>query len=321
MVRSAARARAPAPLPDVPVAERLIPGAGGAPDVRVYVINARAGTQRPAILHMHGGGMFIGAAKSDVRGLQEIARALDCVVVTVDYRLAPETRWQGSVEDNYAGLKLLFAHAGELGADPARIAVIGGSAGSGHATLLAIRARDRGEVPLVLQVLLYPMLDDRTGSTRKSPDHLGRLVWRSQDNAFGWRSFLGQEPGGLTVPAAAVPARVADLSGLPATFIGVGAIDLFVDEDVEYARCLIDNGVPTEMHIVPGASHGFDGAAPEASIVKEFTAAKLNALRRAFGIPAVADEIEQVTQGSSASRWTEHEIAILRAVEELITAA
>ena len=287
MVRSSADSRSSAPLPDVSVMERRIRSSNGAPDVLVYVINARPDTLRPAILHMHGGGFFIGSAKSDVPGLQEIARALDCVIVTVDYRLAPETRWRGSLDDNYAALKWLFANAAELGADRSRIAAMGGSAGGGHAALLAIAARDRGEVPLAIQVLLYPMLDDRTGSTRKVPDYVGTIAWRRQDNVFGWRSFLGQEPGGPTAPAGAVPARVEDLSGLPPTFIGVGAIDLFVNEDIEYARRLVDADVPTELHVVPGAFHGFDDAAPEASISKQFVAAKLNALRRAFGLPAV----------------------------------
>lgn len=288
MIRAAANARARAPGHDVPVAERWIPGSKGSPDVRIFVVNARSDTARPAIVHMHGGGFFLGSAKNDVASLQELAKTLDCVIVTVDYRLAPETRWNGSLEDNYAGLKWLFDNAARLGADRSRIAVMGQSAGGGHAALLAITARDRGEVPLVLQVLSYPMLDDRTGSTRRVADHIGTIMWRRQDNVFGWRSFLGQEPDGPTVPAGAVAARVADLSGLPPAFIGVGTIDLFVDEDIDYARRLVDAGVPAELHVVPGAFHGFDDAAPEASISKQFRSAKLNALRRAFGIPAIA---------------------------------
>jgi acetyl esterase/lipase len=284
-IRTAAASLTRPMLPDVPVSERRIAGAKGAPEVTLYIINARPGTSRPAILHTHGGGFIIGSAKSDVGSLQPLAKALDCVIVSVEYRLAPETRWQGSLEDNYSGLQWLHGHAAELGADPARIAVMGESAGGGHAALLAIAARDRGEVPLVAQILIYPMLDDRTGSSIKRPAHMGTLIWTPNSNVFGWRSFLGQQPGTPAVPSAAVPARVAKLAGLPATFIGVGAIDLFCDEDVDYARRLADAGVPTELHVVPGAFHGFDGAAPEASIVKQFNAAKLNALRRAFRLP------------------------------------
>ena len=152
--------------PDIPVVEKLIPVPGGAPDVLAYVVNAKAGTQRPAILHTHGGDFILGSAKESIGDVQACAAELDCVVVTVEYRLAPETRYSGSIEDNYAALKWLYNSAAELGVDHSRIAVMGESAGGGHAALLALRARDRGEVPVLFQMLVYPMLDDRTGSTR-----------------------------------------------------------------------------------------------------------------------------------------------------------
>ncbi|GGC14780.1 hypothetical protein GCM10011494_37010 [Novosphingobium endophyticum] len=267
-------------LPDVPVKQHRIPVAG-APDVSVYVVNAQPGVIRPAILHAHGGGYVTGWAALKVPALQRLAKDLDCVVVSVDYRLAPETTYKGSIEDNYAGLKWMHAHARELGIDPHRIAIMGESAGGGHAALLAIAARDRGEVPVVFQALVYPMLDDRTGSSRTVPPHVGQIGWTAQSNRFGWQSFLGQQPGGPNVPAAAVPARTVDLSGLPPAFIGVGSIDLFVDEDIEYARRLIDAGVATELLVVPGAFHGFDSVA-DSSLAIQFNAAKRNALRRAF---------------------------------------
>jgi acetyl esterase/lipase len=276
------------PLADVPVEERSIAGLAGQPEVKIVIVNARAGTTRPAILHTHGGGYVLGAARGDVRPLQETAKALDCVCVSVDYRLAPETRWQGSTADNYAGLKWLHDHAGELGADRGRIAVMGESAGGGHAALLALMARDRGEVPLVLQVLVYPMLDDRTGTSRTVPPHIGSLLWTAPSNRYGWRSFLGTEPGVGNVPVQAVPARVADLAGLTPAWIGVGSIDLFVDEDIEYARRLVAAGVRTDLELVPGAFHGFDMDPEGSSLARQFKASKLNALRRAFGMPAVA---------------------------------
>jgi len=275
------------PLADVPVEERTIPGLAGQPDVKVVIVNARSGTTRPAILHTHGGGYILGDARGMVRPLQETAKALDCVCVSVDYRLAPETRWQGSTTDNYAGLKWLHEHARDLGADRARIAVMGESAGGGHAALLALMARDRGEVPLVLQVLVYPMLDDRTGTSRAVPAHIGSLMWNPAANRYGWQSFLGMEPGGSSVPSQAVPARVADLAGLPPSWIGVGSIDLFVEEDIEYARRLVVAGVRTELEVVPGAFHGFDMDAAGSSVAAQFRSAKLNALRRAFGMSAV----------------------------------
>ena len=270
------------PLADVPTQKLQIPGPAGAPELTVLVVNAGAGGARPGILHTHGGGYVMGDPELDSVNLQILAKELDCVIVSVAYRLAPETTYLGSIEDNYAGLKWLHDNAGELGVDPNRIAVMGESAGGGHAALLALTARDRGEVPVLLQVLIYPMLDDRTGSSRTVPDPIGKLVWTADANRFGWSSFLGQEPGTDEVPAAAVPARRKDLAGLPPAFIGVGAIDLFVDEDIEYAQRLIDAGVPTQLVVVPGAYHGFDGIAQDTSLARSFNEAKIAALRRAF---------------------------------------
>ena len=269
-------------LPDIPVSERRIPGPEGAPDVTLYLINTGRYGVRPAILHIHGGGYIAGTAKWLCRDLQELAAELDCAIVSVDYRVAPETRYSGSVEDNYAGLRWVYANAAQLGIDPMRIAVMGESAGGGHAALLAIAARDRGEVPVLFQALLYPMLDDRTGSSRVVPPHIGSFVWTAESNRFGWRCFLGTEPGGADVPAAAVPARATKFQGLPPAFIGVGSIELFVDEGIDYARRLIHAGVATELVVVPGAFHGFDGFARDTEVARRFTATKVNALREAF---------------------------------------
>jgi acetyl esterase/lipase len=272
------------PPPGAGAEKRVIPGAQGQPPVTVYVVNARPGLSRPIVLHTHGGGFIGGSARSAVPALAELCKALDCVAVTVEYRLAPETTFAGSIEDNYAALAWLHRHAASLGGDPSRIALLGESAGGGHAALLAITARDRGEVPVAFQCLIYPMLDDRTGSTRPVPPHLGRIIWTAEQNRFGWRSFLGMPPGGARVPRAAVPARLGDLSGLPPAFVGVGALDLFLDEDITYARRLNDSGVAAELIVVPGAYHGFDGM--PVPVARRFTAAKLDALRRGLGIGA-----------------------------------
>ncbi len=274
------------PLSTVPYEKRTIPGRAGQPSVDVFVINAGKVGRRPAILHTHGGGFVVGRALDAVADLQEICRQLDCVAVTVDYRLAPETTYAGSLEDNYAGLKWLHDNSDQLGVDSARIAVMGESAGGGHAALLAIAARDRGEVRLAFQCLTYPMLDDRTGSSRSVPEHVGRIGWTAENNSFGWQSFLGMKPGTQAVPNNAVPARVANLSGLPPAFIGVGSIDLFHDEDVDYAQRLNAADVPTELIVVPGAFHGFDLPMIKAPISLWFTAAKIDALRRGLGIAA-----------------------------------
>jgi acetyl esterase/lipase len=260
---------------------RMIPGAAGAPAVRIIVIGVAAdAAPRPAVLHIHGGGNIAGSAADGVVPLQKISAAHGCVVVSVDYRLAPETLFPGSLEDNYAALRWLHANARELGVDRNRIALLGESAGGGHVARLAILARDRGEVPIAMQVMIYPMLDDRTGGSRAVPPHIGTFIWTPAANRFGWESLLGVPAGADSVPRGAVPARVKDLRGLPPTFIGVGSIDLFVEEDIAYAQRLIQAGVPTELLVAAGGFHAFDLIAPEAKISKQFTVAWNDALRR-----------------------------------------
>lgn len=282
--RSAAVAFAKKPAADIPYERRQIPGAAGQPPVTIFVVNAGRESTRPAILHTHGGGFVAGSAASSIEMLQALCRNLGCVAVSVEYRLAPETTFRGSIEDNYAGLKWLYQNAGALGVDSSRIAVMGESAGGGHAALLAITARDRGEVPLAFQCLTYPMLDDRTGISRPVSRYAGRLVWTAESNRFGWQSFLGMKPGTSRTPSEAVPARTANLAGLPPAFIGVGSIDLFANEDIDYAQRLNDAGVMTELAVVPGVFHGFDVLPVPSKVAERFTATKLAALRRGLGI-------------------------------------
>ncbi len=229
--------------------------------------------------------MSLGRAIDAVPALQKLALKHDCLVVTVDYRLAPETRFPGALEDNYAALRWLHEHAEELGVDRKRIAVMGESAGGGHAAALAIAARDRGEFPICQQILIYPMLDDRTGSSRQPAPWIGTFIWNRAANRFGWSSLLGVPAGSAKVPEGAVPARIGDLSGLPPAFIGVGSIDLFIDEDIDYARRLIDAGVATELRVVPGGYHGFDELAPAAPASVRFAEARDAAIARGFARP------------------------------------
>jgi acetyl esterase/lipase len=268
--------------PSPPVTDRTIEGPRGAPAVRVFIAGDAAGASKPAVLHIHGGGYVLGSAADSKRDLQDLATTHHCVAVSVDYRLAPETRFPGSLEDNYAALRWMHANAKDLGIDVKRVAVKGESAGGGHAAALAIAARDRGEFPICLQVLIYPMLDDRTGSSRQLPEQFGQFVWKASDNRFGWTSLLGVPAGSPTVPANAVPARVANLAGLPPAFIGVGSIDLFAPEDVDFAQRLMAAGVQTELQVVPGAFHGFDFVAADVALSRRFTQAWNDALRRAF---------------------------------------
>jgi len=264
--------------------ERFVPGLNGAPDVRllVYTPPGEASAPRPVFLHLHGGGYVLGAADINDGSNRSLAHELDCVVVSVDYRLAPEIRFPGAVEDAYAALKWLHAEAAALGVDGARIAIGGESAGGGHAAALAIYARDRGEIPILFQSLDSPMLDDRTGSTGEPHPWCGEFVWPAVNNRYGWRALLGVEPGGTDTPYGAAPARVADLSGLPPAFILVGGLDLFLEEDMEYARRLIRAGVPAELHVIPGGFHGFGAAGPGAPQVQTALRLRREALARAF---------------------------------------
>jgi len=265
---------------------RTIPGLKGSPDVRVMVIDGTGGKAgSPAYLHMHGGGFVAGRVDQYPAAYQALAQACQCLVVSVDYRLAPETRFPGALDDNYAALRWLNGNADALGIDPKRVAVGGESAGGGHAAMLAIAARDRGEFPIVFQLLIYPMLDDRTGSAvAPPPQHVGHFVWNASSNQFGWASLLGQAPGLKTAPAGSVPARVIDLAGLPPTFIAVGGLDLFVAEDMAFAERLSLAAVPVELLVVPGAYHVFDGLVPAARVSRQFRAAIVDALKRGMAL-------------------------------------
>lgn len=246
-----------------------------------------ARTRRPAILHLHGGGLIIGSAVQGDALCRHLADELGAVVASVDYRMPPEHPYPTPLEDCYAALRWL---AGQPDVDPERIAVIGESAGGGLAASLALLARDRGEVTLAGQVLAYPMLDDRTDESAAAHPRMLRL-WNGPSNRLGWGLYLGssaadaRRAGSATSPLdaatleLAVPARRADLSGLPPTWIGVGTLDLFHDEDVEYARRLTEAGAPVQLHVVPGAYHGFDKAEPKAAVSRDFARRQVAALR------------------------------------------
>ena len=245
-------------FPDIEVTECFVPGPEGAPEVRVLVyLPITVEGPRATLLWMHGGGYIMGSPEQEDLMVKNMVSAIGCVAVSVDYRLAPETRHPGPVEDCYAALKWLHTHASELGVDPTRIAIAGSSAGGGLAAALTLLARDRGEVSLAFQFLLAPMLDDRTSTLAEPHPYTGEFIWTPEANRFGWSSLLGQESGGPDVSPYAAAARAEHLEGLPATFLYVGALDLFLEEDLEYARRLLRAGVPTELHVYPGAYHGF----------------------------------------------------------------
>jgi acetyl esterase/lipase len=277
----AMKARMPV-LRGVTAEDRTIPGPQGAPDVnvRVYKPEQQSGLL-PALLWIHGGGYMFGDLDQEDLTARQFALAGGCVVVSVDYRLAPENPYPAPLEDCYAALKWLAAHSGEIGVDGSRIAIGGASAGGGLASGLALLARDRAEVKVVFQLLVYPMIDDRNiiPAGGSLPD---TILWTRAANLTGWRCYLGCDPGGEGIACYAAASRASDLKGLPPAYITVGDLDLFSREDIDYARRLIEAGIPTELHVYPGACHAFDMMVPGADISKRFTADIHRALKRAL---------------------------------------
>jgi acetyl esterase/lipase len=270
------------PVEGVTSQDQSAPGAKGDPAVRVRVYRPDDQPSKlPALLWIHGGGYVMGDIDQDDRLMKQLVKRIGCVAVSVDYRLAPENPFPAPVEDCYAGLKWLFAHADELGVEPTRIAIGGASGGGGLAAGLALMARDRGEVQVAFQLLIYPMIDDRN-VTPASYAITDSRMWHRESNRLGWKAYLGRDGGGADVSPYAAASRAKDLSKLPPAYIPVGALDLFVDENIEYAQRLIQAGVPTELHVYPGAFHGFDVFAPSAKVSKQFKADRDDALKRAL---------------------------------------
>jgi acetyl esterase len=268
-----------------------VPGRSGAPEVALRVFTPKgAAKRRPAIYHVHGGGFVLGTAAMMDPGNSARAVEQDAVVVSVDYRLAPETAFPGAIEDCYTGLCWTAANADRLGIDPDRIVVLGESAGGGLAAALTLLARDRGGPKIAGQFLIYPMLDHRTGGENGAAPNpvTGEFIWTRPHNQFGWQSMRGSaviEPARLGHFS---PALAQDLSGLPPCFMATGSLDLFLDEDVEYALRLIRAGVPTEFHSYAGAIHGFDMVL-EAALSQRFAADLSAAIKRRLSEPHAQD--------------------------------
>ena len=272
------------PVEGIAISAEHVPGPAGAPPVRVLIYRpTKAEGLLPVFFHIHGGGLILGTADLGRASSVEIARTHQAVVVSVDYRLAPETPFPGPIEDCFAAFQWMTANAKMLGIDTKRIVVGGESAGGGLAASLAILARDRGAAPIACQMLVYPMLDDRSGLAYEH-DYVGEFVWTRASNDYGWRSYLGRAPGGKDVSPHAAAARLEDFRGLPPAFIAIGALDLFLEEDMEYARRLIHAGVPTELHVYPGAFHAFNMIL-DSKVAQAFGRDYGNALTRAFTRP------------------------------------
>lgn len=258
--------------------DHVVPGPEGEPEIVVRVHRpVGAGLPSACVYSIHGGGFVIGSARMEDLRLEQICLEVGCMAASVEYRLSPETAYPGPLEDCYAGLAWLHAHADELGVDPARIGVSGTSAGGGLAAALCLLARDRGGPPIAFQLLAYPMLDDRAAT----PSSRWQVpVWDPQNNEYGWRAYLGPRYGTPDVPPTAAPARALDLTGLPPAYVFVGSADLFLDEDVAYTQALHHAGVPAELHVYAGGVHGFDGVAGHTALARRAREAATEWLRR-----------------------------------------
>lgn len=264
------------------ISDRSIPGFEGAPDVTVRVFRpASAAGPLPALLHIHGGGFVIGSIAAEHRGCTELARNLGAVVVTVEYRLAPEHPFPAPLHDCYAALVWLHAHVAELGVDPSRIAVYGQSAGGGLAAGLALFARDQGGPSLCFQFLGIPEIDDRleTPSMRSFVD---TPMWNRPNAELSWQYYLGT-PAPAEVSHYAAPARATDVSGLPPAYVSTMQFDPLRDEGIAYAAAMLAAGVQVELHSYPGTFHGSSLVAT-AAVSKRMAVEQQHVLRRALGV-------------------------------------
>jgi acetyl esterase len=271
------------------IEDRTVPGFEGDPDVAVRVYRPRSvvsGTLVPAVLTIHGGGFIIGSVDAEHAGSAAMALGTGAVVVSVEYRLAPEHPYPAGVHDCYAALRWLHAEAGALGVDPARVAVAGASAGGGLATATALLARDRGGPPICFQMLQIPELDDRleTASMRAFTD---TPLWSRPLAVKSWAAYLGELAGSDEVPAYAAPARAEDLTGLPPAYVSTAENDPLRDEGIMYALRMLQSGVSVELHQFPGTFHG-SALVSTAAVSRRSQEEVAVVLRRGLGVEAAA---------------------------------
>ncbi|MBA2607883.1 MAG: alpha/beta hydrolase [Actinobacteria bacterium] len=272
-------------VPDVKTRDIWVPGFNDEDDEILMRVYEPDGHSAPSagLYWIHGGGMVVGAYDGNDFQCKTWASQFKVPIVSVEYRLAPEHPYPAPLHDCYAGLRWMYRHAESLGVDRQRITVSGASAGGGLAAGTVLYARDEGEVAVRAQVLIYPMIDDRD-VTPSNHEITYPKCWNHDANQWGWSAYLGDLYGTDDVPLYAAPARatVDDLRGLPPTFIDVGELDAFRDEDIEYAQKLMQAGVATDLVVTSGAFHASESYNPKAPSSRRILAARLDALGRAL---------------------------------------
>ncbi len=265
---------------DVLIKNIFIPTESEPAKIRLRVYKSKTvTTPSPVLIWMHGGGFVVGKPEQDDGCCSWYVQELGITVVSVDYRYAPKYPFPIGLHDCYAALTWVVSQARELGVDPNRIAIGGASAGGGLAAALVQLIYDRQQYKVAFQLLVYPMLDDKT-VLRSAIDDSNNVTWTQKSNQFGWESYLGVSCGTKDIPAYAVPARREDLSNLPPAWIGVGSLDVFHDEDLVYAKRLQACGIEVEVVVVAGAFHGFDVFDPQLGVVQDFRKSQIAALRK-----------------------------------------
>ena len=276
------RAAAP-PAPGVTVEEKFLTRADGTA-LRILLYTPASSRLTGALLWFHGGGMVMGTPEMNDPQSRHLAHRMGCMVIAVDYRLAPEFPYPGGLDDCYLALKWAHESATSMGIPRERIAVTGESGGGCLAAALVIQARDRAEVKVSAQFLQYAMLDDRTGTSAELDPmpFAGEFVWTKESNSFAWHCVLGHAAGQPQIADYAAPGRVEKLSGLPSTCIIIGELDLFIGENLRFAKNLMQHGVSTELHVYPGAYHGFMSFVPDAQVTKRAERDFWGAMERHF---------------------------------------
>jgi acetyl esterase/lipase len=268
--------------PAVKLDELHVTSRYGASSIRVLRYQpASTSSHTPVLLHCHAGGFVMGTPEMTEPENIRLVKELNCTIFSVDYRLAPEHPYPTALHDVYSVLSWLHDNAETLKIDKTRIGIKGESGGGGIAAGVAIFVRDTPGPKLAFQHLIYPMLDDRTVLRTDLHEHIGQVMWTNEHNRFGWQSLLGKEPGSADVSPYAAASRALDLRGLPPTFISVGALDLFCEENIVYAQRLLTQGVPVELHVYPRAFHGFRNAT-NSRVAKQAAHDSVEALRRSL---------------------------------------
>lgn len=271
------------PSPEVKISTQSIQGPESELLLRIYEPMNRMTAKLPAVYWIHGGGYILGTPEGDDRLCEFFVEEAHCVVVSVDYRLAPEHPYPAAIEDCYAGLQWTADHADTLQLDSSRIVIAGASAGGGLTAALSLMARDRGGPKIAFQMPLYPMLDDRneTPSSYEINEENMPTAWNRESNLLAWKMYLGPASAEEVSPYAA-PARAEDLTGLPPTYTFIGQLDPFRDETMAYVTRLAQAGVAVEFHLYPGCFHGFDSIFNEQDISRQARNECVTALKRAF---------------------------------------